>query len=389
MRLAFVVQRYGLEINGGAEVHCRYIAEKLSKRHKIEILSTCAFDYITWANYYPKGLCYVNGIEVRRFPIKRKRNPIEFGRIQEKIFFLPHKIEEEILWIEEEGPNCPELIEYIKKCKNEYDYFIYFSYRYYHSYYGIKAVPDKSILVPTAEHDGAIELSIFKELFNLPRAIIYNSYEEKRLIQAYSGNYKVLSDIVGVGSIIPDYISKRKFIERYEINYPYIIYIGRIDENKGCKELFDYYLRYRAEMKNVPHLVLIGDSVIEIPKNDYIHHFGFLPDDYKFSALAGAELLIMPSFYESLSMVLLEAWALKKAALVNGRCNVLKGQCIRSNAGLYYENYEEFREALTMLLKDENLRNEFGKRGKDFYDNNYSWNIIENKYEKILSMLNS
>ncbi len=385
MKLAFVVQRYGIEINGGAEQHCRYIAERLAKRHKVEVLSTCALDYITWANYYPKGISIINNIPVHRFPVKKKRDPIKFGKIQERTFYKPHTKEDEILWIEEEGPNSPSLIEYIIKNKDNYDYFIYFSYRYYHSYYGIKAIPDKSILVPTAENDGAIELSIFKELFNLPKAIIYNSYEEKRLIQAYTGNYGILGDIVGVGSIIPEFISKRLFLEKYNIKFPYVIYIGRIDENKGCKQLFDYYLKYISAMRGAPHLVLIGNSVIEIPQNNYIHHFGFLPEGEKFSALLSAELLIMPSFLESLSMVLLEAWALGKAVLVNGKCDVLKGQCIRSNAGLYYENYAEFKEALNLLINNSGLRNELGRRGKEFYEKNYSWDIIENKYERILS----
>jgi len=386
MKIALIVQRYGMEINGGAELHARYVAEMLGKRHKVEVLTTRALDYITWANHYPAGTSLVNGLIVRRFGVKRKRDPIRFGKIQQNIFYHPHTAAEELLWLQEEGPFCPSLIEYIKKNKDIFDFFVFFSYRYYQSYHGVYAVPEKSIVVPTAEHDGAVELSIFKEFFKSPRAIVYNSYEEKRLIHAMSGNYEVPAEIVGIGSMIPGWIRKERFKEKYAIDFPYIIYVGRIDENKGCKELFELFIRYSAETGKSIHLILIGTSVIEIPAHKNIHHFGFLPDEDKFSALASSELLIMPSFYESLSMVLLEAWAMEKPALANGRCNVLKGQCIRSNAGLYYTNYKEFKEALTCLLDNQDIRNTMGLNGAEFYKRNYSWEIIEQKYNRIFSM---
>ena len=55
MKLAVVVQRYGAEINGGAELHARYIAEHLARHHDVEVLTTCARDYVTWANELPSG----------------------------------------------------------------------------------------------------------------------------------------------------------------------------------------------------------------------------------------------------------------------------------------------------------------------------------------------
>ncbi len=387
MKLAFVVQRYGLEVSGGAELHCRYIVERLHHLHEVEVITTCALDYLTWSNHYPRGNSFVNGILVRRFRSSKKRNPTRFGLIQNKVFYHPHSIEDELLWLKEEGPYCPDLINFLKKNNNKYDFLIFFSYRYYQSYYGIKTVPQKSILVPTAEKDGAISLSIFKELFNLPCAIIYNSHEEKRLIQSYSNNYSVPGDIIGVGSEIPSWIRKDRFKEKYNITFPYIIYIGRIDENKGCKELIDFFIKFNKDTNYQVHLILIGKSIIEIPDHPYIHHFGFVSDEDKFSALASSEFLIMPSYYESLSMVLLEAWAIEKAALVNGNCDVLKGQCIRSNAGLYYQNYQEFKELMLILLDNKELQTILGKNGKKYYDNNYALNIIINKYQRMLMFL--
>ena len=188
MKVAFVVQRYGLEISGGAELHCRWVTEHMKKYWDVEVLTTRALDYISWENHYSGSDVLVNDIRVRRFSVAKSRNPERFGKIQNFVFENEHSEEDEIRWLKEEGPFSPALIDYIKGHIDDYDYFIFFSYRYYHSYWGIKAVPQKSVLVPTAEHDPVINLKIFEELFRKPRGIVYNSLEEKKMINAVSGN---------------------------------------------------------------------------------------------------------------------------------------------------------------------------------------------------------
>lgn len=387
MKVAFVVQRYGLEISGGAELHCRWVAEHMSKYWEVEVLTTKALDYLTWKNHFHRDEETINGIKVKRFPVARPRHPERFGRIQNYIFENEHTIEDELRWLEEEGPLVPSLINYIKENENKYDYFIFFSYRYYHSYWGIKAVPHKSLLVPTAEHDPVIYLRIFRDLFRLPRAFIYNSIEEREMIQKVARNEHILGDVVGVGIEIPLIFSSEEFRKKYGLDGCYATYIGRIDENKGCLELFDYFLRFKEETSSPLRLVLIGSTILKIPSHSDIIYFGFASEEDKFSALDGALLLFMPSFYESLSMVTLEAWALKKPVLVNGRCAVLKGQCLRANGGLYYENYDEFRETLGLLLADSKLREVLGLRGYEYFKQNYLWEVIEKKYLKIVEKL--
>ena len=117
-----------------------------------------------------------------------------------------------------------------------------------------------------------------------------------------------------------------------------------------------------------------------IPQHPRIHHLGFLPDEDKFDAIAASDLLIMPSYFESLSMVALEAWALGRPVLANGRCDVLKGQCIRSGAGLYYERYEEFAETLYALESNGPLHTRLGRNGRDYFTQHYTWPVIERKY---------
>jgi glycosyltransferase involved in cell wall biosynthesis len=387
MRIAFVVQRYGLEINGGAELHCRWVAEHLRKHAEVEVLTTKSVDYVTWRNHYPRDVEEVNGITVRRFPVVRPRNPERFGRLQDRLLRHEHGEADELKWLDEEGPRSPALIQYIRDRQDDFDYFVFFSYRYYHSYWGIKAVLRKSILVPTAEGDPVVGLGIFRELFRAPRAIIYNSVEEKKMINGISGNEHVPGDVVGVGTEVPERFSGAAFRRKYGLPGPYILYLGRIDENKGCHKLFEYFARYKQESGAAVKLVLAGSTVMQVPSHPDILYLGFMGEEEKFDALDGAELLVMPSFYESLSMVVLEAWALGKPVLANSLCDVLKGQCLRSNGGLFYESYPEFREALSLLLGSPRLRGTLGENGRRYFRENYAWDIIENKYLAILDRL--
>jgi len=387
MKIAFVCQRYGNEISGGAELHCRWIAEHMRNYMDVEVLTTRAFDYITWKDHYPAGEDNVNGVPIKRFSVVRPRVPERFGRIQNQILENEHTEADELKWLEEEGPFSPDLIDYIREHEEDYDYFVFFSYRYYHSYWGIRTVPGKSILVPTAEHDPVIHLNIFKNLFRLPRAFVYNSYEEKAMISGISRNEDVPGDVVGVGSVIPDKIERESFSRKHPDMGDYIIYIGRIDENKGCHQLFDYYLRFKRETHSTIKLALVGSTQLQIPTHPDISYLGFLSEEDKFAALDGAQVLAMPSFYESLSMVTLEAWALEKSVLANSRCEVLKGQCLRSNAGLFYESYPEFREGLNLLLSSAPLRAAMGKNGRRYFLENYTWEVIEKKYLAILDGL--
>lgn len=389
LKLAFVVQRYGLEVNGGAEFHCRLLAEHLSSYYDVEIITTCAKDYVTWKNEYNEGKETVNNIIVRRFPVIFPRDghiDIEFGKLSERIFRQYHSIEDEINWIKLQGPYSVKLLDFIKDKKDEYDYFIFFTYLYFPTVYGLHLVKDKAIFIPTAHNEPPIYLSIFESIFKTPKAIAYNTEEEKKFVNSKFKNNDIISDIIGVGIQKIENIDGSAFKQKYNIG-KFIIYVGRIDESKGCKELIEHFLRFKEDTKSDIKLVLVGKPVMKVPKHSDIIIPGFLSEQDKYNAIGASELLVSPSRYESLSMVIMEAWACNKAVLVNGNCDVLKGQCIKSNGGLYYENYDEFRECLNMLLYDQKLRDNMGENGRKYVDNNYDWNIIENKYIRLLENL--
>ena len=386
MKLALVVQRYGADINGGAELHARYVAERLSHHHQVEVLTTCARDYVTWANDLPPGLEDVRGVPVRRFPVSHERNARTFGARSHHVFQHQHSIQDELAWLDSEGPTSPALLGHIAASRAVFDFFVFFSYRYYHAYHGIRRVADRALLVPTAERDAAIGLGIFPAIFRGVRALMFNSLEERSMLQHVAGT-TAPGVVVGIGSDVPNGPQPLRFRQQFGIEGPFVIYVGRIDENKGCSELFEHFLCYTRATPEPLDLVLVGNSILTIPKHPRIRHLGFLSDEQKFDAMAAAEALIMPSYFESLSMVALEAWALGKPVLANGRCDVLKGQCIRSNAGLYYESLPEFIEALRAIVSSPSLTRALGQNGRSYFRTHYAWPVIERKYLETLATL--
>ncbi len=388
MKVAVVVQRYGADINGGAEQHARYVAEHLGKHVQVEVLTTCAHrDYISWKNELPEGKDLVNGITVYRFPVAVERDPVEFSKWSNTVFTQVHSYRDELAWLEAEGPTSPALIDHIKAHDADYDFFIFFSFRYHHSFHGCRAVASKAILVPTAERDSALGLGIFPPVFRGIRAFMYNSFEERALIQGISNNHSVPGVVVGIGSEIPERSNGGRFRQKFDMRDRFAIYVGRIDENKGCLELFEFFEHYSAALVDGMHLVLVGTPHVPIPTHPRIHHLGFLDDQDKYDAMAAAELLIMPSYLESLSMVALEAWAMGKPVLANAKCDVLQGQCLRSNAGLFYENFSEFAETLRAIDSGPSLQAALGRNGRTFFERNYAWPVIEKKYVDMLEQL--
>jgi len=388
VKVAVVVQRYGADINGGAEQHARYVAEHLGKHVQVEVLTTCAHrDYVSWKNELPAGREVVNGIIVHRFPVAVERDPVVFAKWSETVFTKTHSYRDELAWLEAEGPTSPALVSHIKAHEADYDFFIFFSFRYHHSFHGCRAVASKAILVPTAERDGALGLGIFRPVFRGVRALMYNSFEERALIQGVSNNQSVPGVVVGIGSEIPERSNGGRFRQKFEMRDRFAIYVGRIDANKGCVELFEFFEHYSAALVDGMHLVLVGTPHVPIPKHPRIHHLGFLDDQDKYDAMAAAELLIMPSYLESLSMVALEAWAMGKPVLANAKCDVLQGQCLRSNAGLFYENFREFSETLRAIDSGPSLQAALGRNGRAFFERHYAWPVIEKKYVDMLEQL--
>ena len=382
-----VVQRYGADINGGAELHARYIAEHLSRHTEVKVLTTCARDYVTWRNEFPPGEDVVNGIGIERFPVSREREELDFGRRSTQVFTRAHSLADELQWLDSEGPTSPALLERLRRSREEFDFLLLFSARYYQAYHGARIASERAVLVPTAERDPALGLGMFGPIFRGVRAIMYNSHEERALIQAVSANDDVPGVVVGVGSEIPESVDPERARQKFGLAGPFVVYVGRIDVNKGCAELFDFFTRYLQRSGRDLTLVLIGNPVLAIPQHPRIRHLGFVSDQDKFDTIAAAAALVMPSYYESLSMVALEAWALGRPVIANAHCDVLLGQCLRSHAGLYYATAAEFGGTLDALLDQPALATRLGANGRDYFVQHYSWPVIERKYTDMFERL--
>lgn len=390
-KIALVVQRYGLEVNGGSELHARQLAELLAQDYDIEVLTTCAVDYTTWENEYDEGVTEINGVTVKRFPVEEPRDIDEFNKFSEQKIFSPNYNQsylEEIEWMKKQGPKSIKLLKYLENNKHNYDAIIFMTYLYFTTYFGLQIAPEKSILVPTAHDEPPIYLSIFNSIFHLPRAIMYNTTEEQKFINKMFDNQYIKSEIAGVGVEIPDNIDGDKFIDKYNFQEDFILYIGRIDPSKGCEDLFNYFIKYKKkEDKNNLKLVLMGKPVMDIPDHPDVISLGFVSDEDKFNGIAASKLLVMPSYFESLSMVVLESMRLRKPVLVNSKCEVLKGHCVKSNGGLYYENYDEFEACLDLLLSSNVLREKMGVNGEKYVTKNYDWDVIKEKFKEVISLI--
>jgi glycosyltransferase involved in cell wall biosynthesis len=387
MKIAIVVQRYGADINGGAELHARYVAEHLAAHADVRVLTTCARDYISWRNEWPEGTETVDGIPVERFAVAHERDTVDFRDRSALVFNHAHSLRDELCWLESQGPYSPSLLARIRRAAAECDFLVLFSIRYHHAYHGARIAPGKAVLVPTAEREASLGLSLFPPVFRGVRAIMYNSDEEKALVNALASNVHVPGVVVGIGSNIPGEVRPERARAAFDLRNPFIVYVGRIDANKGCAELFRDFIDYVDRSGRPLDLVLIGNPVLAIPAHPRIRHLGYVSDRDKFDVLSAAELLVMPSPYESLSMVALEAWALGKPVLASGRCDVLVGQCLRSNGGLYYRDAAEFGAALEALLSNSPMAAALGRHGRAYYHQHYSWPIIEQKYLEMFDRL--
>jgi glycosyltransferase involved in cell wall biosynthesis len=128
----------------------------------------------------------------------------------------------------------------------------------------------------------------------------------------------------------------------------------------------------------------MGEPIRPIEPHDDIVVTGFVGEDVKQDGLAGCLALMMPSYFESFSIVLLEAWVHRKAAIVQGNCDVLLGQARRSGGALPYRSFGEFEAAVELLVADEDLRDRLGAAGRRYTEEHYDWDVVLGRYERFL-----
>jgi glycosyltransferase involved in cell wall biosynthesis len=391
-KIALVVQRYGIDIAGGSEQLCRMIAERLSVSCSCDVITTCARDYVTWKNEFPPGETSVNGVRVHRFSVDTLRDTEYFNTLSSEVFSARANYDLEHRWMKAQGPYSTPMFAFLKNNRSNYDTFIFFTYLYCTTFFGLPLVSDRSILVPTAHDEPPIYLSIFDELFRLPQRFLFLTAEEQDFVYRRFCLPETVGEIAGLGldsfhgevalTDLPENV--RGVVDAA----PYMLYLGRIDESKGCKTLMDWFGRYTSEHPDSNlHLVLAGKAVIPIPSHPRIIAAGYVSEAAKQALIKRAIFMIAPSPYESLCISALEAWLQERPVLANGDCLVLAGQCRRSDGGLWYRNYDEFAECLSLLTADEQLRTQLGKRGRQFVAQEYTWDRVEKIYLRNIALI--
>jgi glycosyltransferase involved in cell wall biosynthesis len=392
MRLLYVIQRYGHEVAGGAESSCRQFATHLAARgHEVEAVTSCARNYTDWANEYPAATVDVDGVTVHRLPVKAPRDPDFFGPMNARAVYghkpVPLFLQEE--WMRLQGPWVPDLKPWLDDHAAGYDAVVFFTYLYYTTWAGIPVASRlaPTVMQPTAHDEPPLYLPLFDTVFNQAWAFAFFTPEERDLV---TRRFHVTrrSAVVGMGfDTTWDRTSDgARFRARYDLgDDPYLLFVGRLDPAKGSEELFDFFAAYKQRNPGPLKLVVVGEPVKALPPHPDVVVTGFVDEQTKLDSYAGATVFCQPSYFESFSMVLCEAWIHRLPALVQGHCEVVLGQIHRAGGGVPYWGFADFEAALDLLLEDEALRTQMGKAGRRYVEDNYEWDVVMARYQKLLA----
>lgn len=393
-KIAITVQRYGEEINGGSEVLARMIAEKLNIDNDVTVLTSRSQDHATWKPVYPEGITFQNGVRVMRFnhPIKDSEKKIyqdnrrQRGRyLYQKIYRLLNKPTwyiklfptaemkplPDIKWLEVQGPATYELIDYLKMNASNYDVFIFVAYIFYPSVAGLEVVSQKSIFIPTMHDDEPAHRPVFKRIMKLPTYYLFLTEAERAFCLKTFDIAHIPNKVFSVGINIPNELKNLKEVEKFGLSKKYIIYAGRIEKHKGCDTLIHYFVNFVNKNPDLK-LVLIGKNGFKEVKHPSIIYAGFVSEEEKEQLMKHAEALLIPSKYESLSLVVLESFSCKVPVIANGESEVLKDHIVKSNGGWTYTNEEEFSTILKKVMQGTENEQK-GLNGYDYVTKNYSW----------------
>jgi len=374
-KVAIVVQRCHESIVGGSESLAWHYATLLSEVYHVDILTTTAIDILHWSNTLPEGVEMREGVAIHRFPVTIGRTPY-WSHFLRKLFRdfdknskredgtgkssrrLPWSIGFQEEFIRTQGPYSEPLIQYLREKWSEYKAILFTTYLYPTTYFGMFQMPKgTALLAPTLHDEPTAYLSAFKHAAHRARSMVWLTKAERRV------GVKLWGELPGqVVSMSIDTASR----EPAQLQNPYLLYCGRIDPNKGCIELFDYFIEFKQKHPSNLRLLLTGKEDMPVPPHPDIEFRGFVDDEEKLRLMAGAKMFVMPSGNESFSIVTLEAMVQRAPVLASGVSEVLVDHVNDSGAGGTYGDYESFATTLNEMLRDEQRLSEMGDLGRDY-----------------------
>lgn len=407
-KIAFVVVRYGEGINGGAEAHCRMLAERLTPYYQVEVLTTCVENYAKGENVFPEGIEHLNGVLVRRFKATPLHTPNTSGKLAPNLrsirgfLYRKHLLApiaslipvwswwkgREIQSYQRDVFYSPSLFEYIQSHKDEYDVFIPFTIDFPMVYYTALHAPEKTLVIPTMHYQKAAFRPILTEVFTRVAYIGFNTRAEEELAENIFGSHIAPHGIISVGVDIAPAADWEATRTKYALPEEYLLFVGRIDKDK-LDNIFNDSLAYKQKYPDSRlKLVLVGGLFVEAFHHPDIIYTGFVDEGEKTAIIAHAKIILNPSQNESLSLILLEALNLKKVMIANGKCNVMREHYQKSHHAIrIYFNQEELLSQLHELDTSEELRTDMGEKGFDYVTKNYSWPIIIERLKKQIEII--
>jgi glycosyltransferase involved in cell wall biosynthesis len=383
VRILYIVQRYGEDIVGGSEAACRSFAENLARvGHDVEVLTSTAFDYVTWENHYEAGVSWINGVKVNRLSVRAPRDPAQFGPQDQWLMNGQRRAVafEQRRWAQLMGPELIGQREWLGDNSNRFDVAIFMTYLYATATLGMPMLAGRLPIVfqPTAHTEPALRVPLFQYLFRQADAFLFFTPEERNIVSERF-RFQPSGSVAGIGiETSPPKTSASEIRDRLGVgDDPYLLYVGRLDPMKGVGELSQFFV-HSSTLRKYPNLKLVmaGADVAEFPPHQSIIKAGFLNEEQKHGAIAESLALIQPSYFESFSIVLCEAWVQGRPALVQGKSSVLRGQAERSRGAIPYEGFAQFDESLSFLLENKSVREELGKNGQNYVRDSYSWPVV-------------
>lgn len=334
MKVTFVVPRYGPAIIGGAETAARMLAEHLAARDgwRVEVLTSCAEDFVTWDDIYPEGEEDVAGVRVCRFRSDAGRDP-SFHPLSAALLADPGAASpaDAERWLELQGPVTTALAE--AAMASDADVMAFYPYLYYPTVRVIDRVTVPTVLHPAAHDEPALHLPIFPAVFEAADALVFHTAAERQLVQA---TFPVASHrqlLLGLGVDDPEDHPWDGSGEGGPPDDPYLVCLGRVDQHKGSLSLASMFAAYKARHPGPLRLVYAG-PVVEAPDpHPDIDVLGSVSEAVKWALLRRAVALVSPSGWESFSLVVVEAWSARTPVVVNATCEATVEHCRRSGGG--------------------------------------------------------
>ncbi len=379
LRVAFVAPRLAAGgAVGGAETLLLNLAQLArSGGCEVTLLTTCASNHFTWVNEHPAGEFVHEGLRVIRFSVNGDRDIEAFLRVQRPISAGEQVSDhDEDLWIDN-NVNSRALEEYLTANRHKFDRIVAGPYLFGLTLAVARLAPEKMLLVPCLHDEPFARVRRIARMFRSVAGFIFNTLPERELALRLYGPELVAAGRPApvVGFALDDFTSDATAtIRKLGFTAPYILYCGRREELKGTPLLIDYWATYRRLTGHDIKLVLTGSGSFETPEGMGPHLFdlGFVSEQEKHDAMAGAVAFCHPSVNESLGIVLLESWLAGRPVLVHDRGVVLQDQTERAQGGLWFRDYPDFQECLTLLLEQPALAARLGAAGRTFALQEYS-----------------